>query len=165
MGFTSKKIFYADPVLIPEIAKEVAMQFEVEGYEVKNQSLGNGGADISITKGGLFKMVVGLKSALKIKIVEKDNHIYAEAGVGIFGMQVLPTAVTWFVTWPVIIPQIWGLIKQSKLDNHAMDLIEKSIQRLSTPTNLNKIQGGFCPECGASVSGKFCSACGTKIHN
>lgn len=162
MTFSSKRIFMVDPSFIPEIAKELVLQFQAEGYNVKKTELITGGTDISITKGGIFKAIAGMKTALKISIKSGGNHIIAEAGVGIFGQQAVPTVISMLLFWPVLVTQTWGLIQQSRLDDHTMELIEKSVLRLGTVGNAS-VNGSFCPECGASVSGKFCSSCGKKL--
>ena len=131
MAFTSKKVFDADPAFIPTIADELVKQFRLEGFSVAQFPLGSGGADVSITKGGLFKKVLGMKTALKITLKPVGRQIVAEAGVGIFDQQAIPTMISVFIFWPVIITQIWGMIVQSRLDNHAMDYIEDAINRLT----------------------------------
>ena len=39
--------------------------------------------------------------------------------VGVFGKQALPTAISTLVFWPVLIPQIYGLVQQNELDKEA----------------------------------------------
>ena len=162
MGFSSKKVFMANPSFIPAVAAELSTQFQAEGYSVKVENLVAGGADISITKGSFFKAIAGMKTALKITLTPEGTYIFAEAGVGIFGQQAIPTIISVFVFWPVLLTQIWGMVQQNKLDDHAMELIEKALQKL-TMTRQNVVSGNFCPECGASASGNFCSSCGKKL--
>lgn len=163
--FTSNRIFFAAPALIPEIAEELVVQFQTKGYQIKKHDLLGGDADISITKGGVFKAVAGMKTALKITLRGEDGHIKATAGVGIFGEQAIPTVISMLFFWPVLMTQMWGIIQQSKLDDCALEIIEKSICRLEknrggAPTE----SGRFCPECGSKAGGgKFCSNCGTKL--
>lgn len=163
MGFSSKRVFMADPSFIPAVAEELFLQFKAEGYNVKQENLISGGVDISITKGGIFKAIAGMKTALKITIKPDDSHIVSEAGVGIFGQQAIPTIISMLFFWPVLLTQTWGLIQQSKLDDHAMELIEKSLQRLNV-SGKTTTNGSFCPECGAAVTGNFCSSCGKKLN-
>ena len=59
--FNTKKILYASPSLIPTIAERILEQFRAEGYEVNSDQLSNGGYDISLRKGGIFKSVLGMK--------------------------------------------------------------------------------------------------------
>ena len=102
--------------------------FERDGYEVKVTELSTGGYDISITKGGVFKAVLGMKTALKITLTPlSDKSIAFEAGVGIFGQQAIPTIISVFFFWPVLLTQIWGLIQQSNLNDKAAEIVEKVI--------------------------------------
>ena len=48
-----------------------------------------------------------------------------KTGVGIFAQQAVPTVITMLVLWPVLLAQIWGMIKQAKLDTHVMEVLQK----------------------------------------
>lgn len=166
--FTSSKLFFASPRLIPYIAKEVSEVFRAESYEVGSQDLLSGGADLSIAKGGLFKSVLGMKTALKITIVPRDGNIYAEAGVGIFGEQAVPTIISFFLLWPIILTQIWGIIQQSNLDNRALQEIDNAITRHSNAqpkVKSSEVNSLNCPKCGAPLDSgaNFCHNCGYNI--
>ena len=88
--FATKKILPGNPSLIPAIAEQIRTEFMAEQFEVQIDNLLSGGVDISKTKGNLFKAVLGLKSALKVSLIPKDNAIAFEAGIGIFGQQAIP---------------------------------------------------------------------------
>lgn len=102
-----------------------------DGYEVDGVKLPSGEWDISVKKGNLFKAVLGLQTALKILISPANPHVYVKAGVGIFGQQAIPAILTFCVWWPFAIPQIWGVIKQVKLDNVVMSHIQTEFDRLA----------------------------------
>ena len=168
--FNTKKILYASPSLIPTIAERILDQFRAEGYEVNYDQLSNGGYDISLRKGGFFKSILGMKSALKISLQPRNNEIIFEAGVGIFGQQVIPTAISMFFFWPVLITQIWGMVKQSKLDDQALQIAEEVIYYSNSNNNCStnnyaNTAKRFCTACGAEnkAEAKFCNACGTKL--
>ncbi|MCM1152706.1 MAG: zinc ribbon domain-containing protein [Muribaculum sp.] len=127
MGFNKKVTLNANPSLIPIIANKISEEFMMEGYDVQREDLFNGGCDISVTKGGMFKAMLGMRTALKITLLPNGNLIQFEAGAGIFGQQVVPTMIMLFVTWPVVITQIWGLIKQSQLDDKALEIANRII--------------------------------------
>ena len=166
MAFSSTRIFNVSPNLIQPIAEDVATQLSNEGYEVQVEpSLGND-AHISISKGGMFKKVLGLQTALNIMLSDQGDSVKAEATVGIFKQQAIPTFIMLFITWPVIVTQIIGMVKQSHLDDHVMELIDSAISQFGSKANLTKVakDGAYCPNCGARVSGgKFCSECGEKL--
>lgn len=129
--FKTTELLNGNPSMISHISSVMAQEFKNEGYEVKVVNLPAGGKDISITKGGLFKAILGLKTALKITLEPWGDKIRFDTNVGLFGLQVIPAAIVFFVTWPVIITQVWGLIQQSKLDDKALDIAKREINNVS----------------------------------
>ena len=73
--FNTNKIICANPALIPVIAERICSEFQNDGYDVKQDSLLSGGSDISITKGGIFKAILGTRTALKITLVPQNGKI------------------------------------------------------------------------------------------
>lgn len=127
-AFSTKRTLFCSTSLLPDMAGTLQEEFERDGYEVKVTELSTGGYDISITKGGVFKAVLGMKTALKITLTPlSDKSVAFEAGVGIFGQQAIPTIISMFFFWPVLITQVWGLIQQSNLDDKAAEIVEKVI--------------------------------------
>lgn len=168
--FKSSKTLFAQPSMIPTIAAEIVSNFTNEGYEVESQELISGGYDISITKGGVFKAVLGMKSALKVGIQPQGGNIFIEAGVGIFGQQAIPTVISMFFLWPVLLTQIWGMIEQSKLDDRVIEIAETVIVREKPQTGYVAAPaftpaGKFCTQCGKRLEADaiFCSGCGEKL--
>jgi len=89
---------------------------------------------VSIRKGGTFKAIIGMMTALNIKIEPVANGTTVDAGVGIFGQQAVPTAITLLIFWPVIIAQVWNMAHESKLDEEALDVAEESLKAPSSKT-------------------------------
>jgi hypothetical protein len=75
-----------------------------------------------------LKAIIGMKTALNIKIEPVANGTTVDAGVGIFGQQAIPTAITLLVFWPVIIAQVWNMAHESKLDEEALGVAEESLK-------------------------------------
>ena len=164
--FNTNKIIFGSPSMIPAIADEIVKEFKKDGFEVTKQMLSTGGCDISITKGGVFKAVLGMKSALKVTMLPQVNSINFEAGVGIFGQQAIPTIISMFFLWPVLITQIWGMVEQSKLDDKALEIAERVVREGGiTNANTQTQSGGFCTHCGKQYDAgtKFCGECGNKL--
>lgn len=167
--FNTKTTLYGSPSLIPDIANRIQAQFQCEGYEVSMDLLSSGGYDISITKGGVFKAVMGMKTALKVTLLPQGGNIYFEAGIGIWGQQAIPTVISMLFFWPVLITQIWGMVQQSKLDDKALeiakDVINASRYVSSTATTSNSGGSKFCTNCGTknSESANFCCGCGKPL--
>lgn len=125
--FQSEKSFSCDPALINAIANRIVMEFQRDGYECALVPCSYG-TQVSIRKGGIFKAVLGLKTALNVSITPLSaSAINIKAGVGLFQLQAIPTAIMWFAFWPVIVTQIWGLVQQSHLDDQVMVIAEKVI--------------------------------------
>lgn len=137
--FKSTKLFYNVAPHTDAVANSLMSSMRYDGYEVDGVKLPSGDWDISIKKGDLFKAVLGLQTALKIKISPTVPHVYVKAGVGIFGQQVIPTVLTVCVWWPFAILQIWGMIKQCKLDSSVMDEIQSEFNRLAGHSVISKV--------------------------
>lgn len=129
--FKSTMLFCNVATYTDMVANRVMSAMRYEGYEVDGIKLPSGEWDISIKKGDLFRAVLGLQTALKVVISPAAPHVYVKAGVGIFGQQAIPTILTVCVWWPFAIPQIWGIIKQSKLDKLVLDKVQSEFDRLA----------------------------------
>lgn len=170
--YNKKKLLAAHSSQINSIAEAIQNDFVRDGFEVNVDTLMSGGKDISITKGNLFKAVLGMRSALKITLIPQTDGVLFDANVGIYGQQAIPTIISMLFFWPVLITQIWGLVEQSSLDDRALALAEQTIAGgTSSPASATSFTStftgnhNFCTNCGAKLDGasKFCSNCGTKL--
>jgi hypothetical protein len=163
-----------------QVVTEVIEYFKAQAYEVTASKNMDESWNISISKGGTFKSILGMKSSLNVQVKNFGQGTYVEAGVGIFGQQAIPTAISMFIAWPILITQIWGLVKQANLDDEAIDCIEKSLKLHATPITSNagapqpnatvsyqnmNSNFKFCSQCGAQLPSncKFCSNCGARL--
>lgn len=166
MSFSSSRIYFYDPQLIPAAVSEVTSILQAEGYQVQQDMSIGGMADLSICKGGMFKAILGLKTSLKVAVKSENGHIRAEVKVGIWGQNVIPAFVGLYIFTPVLLTQAWGLVRQSQLDDYVLDLLEKTLEHLGKDLNSvsSSSSGSYCPECGASAKNcKFCPECGMKL--
>jgi hypothetical protein len=132
--FNSTKTFpYVVEDLAP-VAQDVMRHFEQQDFEVTETNIPTGGVQVSIRKGGTFKAIIGMKSALNIKIEPVANGTTVDAGVGIFGQQAIPTAITLLVFWPVLVAQVWNMAQESNLDDEALRVAEESLKAHSSKT-------------------------------
>lgn len=125
--FKISKILYGNSELIPTIALEIEASFRSDGYEVCIENTSNGGKEISVTKGGLFRRVFGIRTALKVRLSPCDGSIWFKTDVGLFGNQVIPTVLVLSGWWIILVPQIWGLVHQVKLDDKALEIAERIV--------------------------------------
>ena len=132
--FSSSKIFYNCDRYIDNVAKQFSEQMQQEGFDINAQKVSDGKWDISIKKGGMFKAILGMKSALKIEIHSASPNVLVKTGVGIFAQQAVPTVITMLVLWPVLLSQIWGVIKQAKLDTHVMEVLQQDFSTVAGQT-------------------------------
>ena len=128
---SSRTVPYHVEDLAP-VAQEVMRHFESQDYEVTETPIPTGGVQVSIRRGGIFKAIIGLKTALNVKIVPEANGTRVEAGVGIFGQQAVPTAITLLVFWPVVIAQVWNMAQEARLDEEALRVAEESLKAHSS---------------------------------
>jgi len=126
--FNSSKTFPYFVEDIAPVAQDVMDHFKAQDFEVTETNIPTGGVQVSIRKGGTFKAIIGMKTALNIKIEPVANGTTVDAGVGIFGQQAVPTAITLLVFWPVIIAQVWNMAKEADLDDEALDVAEESLK-------------------------------------
>ena len=162
--YSKKKLLVTNASKINAIAEAIKADFERDGFEVYVDTLMSGGKDISITKGNLFKAVLGMRSALKVCLTPQLDGVFFDANVGIYGQQVIPTAISMFFFWPVLFTQIWGLIEQSSLDDRALEIAEKTIA--ASPSFVKvATHHKYCTNCGTMLDweSKYCSSCGNAL--
>ena len=106
------------------VAQDVLQHFQVQGYTVSSSRLAPSGWYVSIHKGEWFRMMLGMKTALNIRIEPRPDGTFVSASIGIFDLQILPTIVAVFVFAPVVLGQIWGIIQQNQLDEEAVRVVE-----------------------------------------
>jgi hypothetical protein len=128
---SSRTVPYVVEDLDP-VAEDVMRHFEQQDYEVTETRVLMGGVQVSIRRGGTFKAIIGMKTALNIKIEPVEGGTQVDAGVGIFGQQAIPTMITALVFWPVIISQVWNMAQEAKLDEEALGVAEESLKAHSS---------------------------------
>lgn len=169
--YSKKRLLPASATQIPQMAESIRQEFIYDGFEVNVETLLSGGVDISITKGNVFKAVLGMRSALKVTLIPQQTGVLFDANVGVFGQQAVPAVISMFFFWPVLITQIWGLVQQASLDDRALAAAERVLggQQYQVPTQEPPVaavgSANFCPECGQKVEpgSKFCPNCGAKL--
>ena len=68
-----------------------------------------------------------MRTAMKVILYPHKGHIKLETEPGIFGNQVIPVILVASGLWIVLLPQIWGLVRQSKLDDKALEIAERIV--------------------------------------
>ena len=160
--FNTKKILYASTSLIPQMANRIQKEFEFEGYDVTMDELSSGGYDISIAKVNIFKAVLGMRTAMKITLIPNDGNIHFEAGIGIWGQQIIPTIISMFMYLPTIFAQMWGIVEQSKLDDKALEIVNSVIAMNSTTIISTVTTTTTTTPPAKNIGFRFCTSCGTK---
>jgi hypothetical protein len=174
--FKSERLIPVTADDLAPVAAELAEHFRQRNYEVECLQVAEGTWQVGITRGGLFKAAVGLKTALKVEVERQPFGTMVRAGTGIFGKQAVPTAITMLVAWPVLLTQAWGLIQQAGLDGEAIRVVEMSLTRgkragqssgggPATGTGRTTSAGPEKPRpsSGPVSAPAFCTACGSKL--
>ena len=89
--FKTSKLLYGNPDFINTIATAIESKFRADGYDVRVEDTYDNGKNIDISKGGVFKRVLGMRTALKVSLSPCDGNIWFKTDVGIFGNHVIPT--------------------------------------------------------------------------
>ena len=104
--FKTSKLLYGNPDFINTIATAIESKFRADGYDVRVEDTYDNGKNIDISKGGVFKRVLGMRTALKVSLSPCDGNIWFKTDVGIFGNHVIPTILVVSGMWLVLLPQI-----------------------------------------------------------
>jgi hypothetical protein len=196
-AFHSERTFYGRVDRVDLVAKDVVEHFRARGFVVAADVSALDAWDISIHKGGTLRAIAGLKMALKVLLVPEPQRLVATAGVGIFGRQVAPgvfgvagikaalvaagASSAALLALPLVVAQVWGLIRQSKLDDEAMMVVARSVARIAPeaayaiapapvpdvpspdyPAATAATAAIACIRCHAAISAtaRFCGECG-----
>ena len=159
--FNTTETLQGNPHMIPAISEAISGYFAQKGYAVKTEDGYAGGKMISITKGGLFRSILGMKTALNVVLTPMGKTIHFKAGVGLFGTQALPSFITLLVCWPVLVTQVWGLITQARMDDDALRIARQVINGEADALDLGLTK---CKHCGKTLAhdAKFCPYCGNQ---
>lgn len=160
----STRIFSTQVRDIDFIVDYCKRHFEGQNYSVTTEKTLDGGF-ISLTKGGIFKSISGMKTGLNMTISQMPGSISVSMKIGLFGKQLVPTAIAMLVFWPILIPQIYGLVQQSKLDTEAYSVVEAAIRQLENTVESIPENTAFCVHCGKPMpaDAAFCTSCGKRV--
>ena len=155
-AFTNNKSYTAGSSFIPYAVERIRSTFESEGFEFSRKSDTFNRTVVAVTKGNLFKQAVGLKQGLEISFSNEGGRIDVEVRGTVLKDQLLASGIVLFVTWPVIIPQIIGMIRTSGLCERAVALVDAAYSDFCTE------RPSFCTHCGGRLTGNpgVCPHCG-----
>jgi hypothetical protein len=152
------------PVTVPDlapVARAVMKRFGDWDFEVGAEPAGPHRWEIGIHKGGIFQAVIGMKTALRIRIETVGSSTQVSASIGLLESQGVSSAVSMLACWPILITQTWGLVKQAKLDEEAIAVAEEAL----LAAGAHSAAARFCHDCGASIETEaiFCPGCGVRL--
>jgi hypothetical protein len=160
--FKSERRFWTEVTDLRPAVDQVTAHFRAKNYTVASMETGAGAWDVDITKTGVFRTVAGLRTALKLRLEPEPGSVLARAGVGILGQLALPTVITMFVFWPIAVTQVWGVIRSAKVDDEALSVLERALERPSSPAPIPA--SARCPSCGGpNAGGLYCTECGAPL--
>jgi hypothetical protein len=191
-AFKSEKLVHTSLTEFDGVAEDLTDHFAALGYDVTKVRTDTGTWDVSVSKGGRFKAVAGLKTALKVLLQPETDGVTVYAGIGIFGKQAAPAllgvgairvallaggAAVSVVALPLLVAQVWGLVRQARLDDEAIRLVENSIRAHERQAGIEPVAvlkpvapqrpvtDGACPSCAEPVPPRaaFCGSCGTRL--
>jgi hypothetical protein len=159
------------------VAEELAEHFRHRNYQVECTETEDRKWEVGITRGGKFKSIAGLKSAMKVELEPLLRGTMVRTGAGVFGKQAAVTAVTLVIWWPLAIAPVWGMIVQAGLDKEAVRVIEVSLKRAQRLSDLSAGDASSAGDFSASPTvttaadrtaptavAAFCTGCGTQLE-
>jgi hypothetical protein len=162
--FKSEKLI---PISVPDLApmaQELQAHFEQRRYQVECQLVPPGVWEVGVTRGGMFKTAMGLRSSMKVQLKGVDGGTLVQARVGIFGKQAIPTMVTMLVLWQMIFLQTWTVIRESALDDEAVRVVQISLTRHQRAAGADRAGPAVNIRVPAQGSGpRPCTGCGTDL--
>ncbi|GIG58958.1 hypothetical protein Lfu02_33300 [Longispora fulva] len=178
--FRSERTYWGEVPGLDGVAADLAHHFRDKKFDVVLEDSIAGGWDISISRGRSIRAILGLKLALKVLLTPDDDTLVVTAGIGLFGRQMAPAALSVagiriallaagataasLVALPLIATQAWGLIRAAKLDNEAMAVVHESISRIAPEVALRTgppiTATVSTPVVEALAETRFCTACG-----
>lgn len=148
--FRSSKEIKGDLLLIPCIAERIIENFKADGYDADCKQNGDC-YELLFSNGGIVKSATGFKTALKVNIYPQDGKIHIDAGIdyqALFEGSV-PSVPT------------WGSIKQSKLDDKAVEIAERVVAEEKIVTLLD---GTRIPKSRVPYNGIYINENGQKVR-
>ncbi len=157
--FSTSKSYEVSSSFIPYAIERIRETFSAEGFDINQKGESINKTVLEVTKGNLVKKVVGLKQGLEISFETNGRYINVEAKGTVLKDQAIASTITLLLAWPVLIPQIIGLINQAGLDDKAIGIID------TAHANFINEQPSFCTHCGGKVKGnqKSCPHCGAQL--
>ncbi|MBI3970122.1 MAG: zinc ribbon domain-containing protein [Chloroflexi bacterium] len=176
----STRTFYLPSPDLAAAAEDVMRHFKEQDYDVAGEETLDRGWHISVKKGNIFQALGGLSTALKIDLQQDGSAVTAKTSVGMFGTQALPTAITVLVYHPLVLAQVWGLVRQHRLDEEALACVERSLVKQTRTgaaggarsaadgrgrATVHEVRRRCCTNCGATLDQalRFCPECGTSV--
>ena len=122
---THKTFEVAVPVeVLEKIRKYLDDHYSAEGFTVES-TISDDGNQLTLwaTKSDLFRTIAGLTAAIKIDVFHDASEVHVVAGIGANGQHLIPTLVGAVLFWPIAVTGGWGMIKQLKMDDKAVDMV------------------------------------------
>jgi hypothetical protein len=186
--FKSETLIPVSVTDLGPVAEELAEHFRHRNYQVECAETEDRKWEVGITRGGKFKSISGLKSAMKVELEPLSRGTMVRTGAGVIGKQAAVTAVTLVIWWPLAIAPVWGMIVQAGLDKEAVRVIEVSLKRAQRLSDLSAgdvtSTGDFSASPTVTTAGgpasptvttaaersaptavaTFCAGCGTRLE-
>lgn len=157
--FKSTKSYEVSSSFIPSAVDAVRAALEREGFLFERKPGTYRKTVIEVTKENLVKHIVGLNQGLRISFESDGDRVQVEVQGIVVKNQLIASVISFVFFWPMIVPQIIGLIKQSRLDEKALAIVDTAYAAYVHDTP------AFCTHCGGkvSVNDVRCPHCGAAL--
>lgn len=169
-----RTFFIAQDLNTNHLATHLERWLDSEGFEFQRLQERNTLA-IQARKGGAWRNVVGMSSALTVKLENKGRNLDVEIGAAKW-IDKAGAGIFWtIVFWPVALTSVYGAYDQMKLPSRIFGEIEQYVNVWNarttmgtTPKAILQQSAGIpdsmreCPHCQENISSsaRFCEHCG-----
>ncbi|HOI13580.1 MAG TPA: hypothetical protein PLG75_06965 [Methanoculleus sp.] len=175
---TDEKIFTAPGINLNHLVVHLAKWLDDEGFESQRLQDKETIA-LQARKKGTWRNLLGMSSALTIKLQSDDRSLRVEMGAAKWVDKAVAGAIGMLVFWPLAVTTVYGSWEQMKLPQRVFQEIEQYIYVWSARAPGNAVSQNAvlepqlaaesfmeCPGCHKQIPAmaNFCEFCGQKTN-
>jgi zinc-ribbon domain len=176
---------HAPAIDLPKLTAALEDWYRMERFQVQTVS-GPDGIVVQAREQGGWSEVVGMSSALTVKLHQQGENLVVEIGTGKWADKAAAAGAGMLILWPLAVTAAIGAWRQNQLPERTLSFIESYVASGTqapppppmqappppmqappppTPGPADVATTSSCGKCGAALGPnvKFCSQCGAPV--